>query len=148
MEQLATRGAGGAGDLCVSSPLGSPYIGVQGAWCTGLVGGESNLDSKPPRTSTRTPSIMGIGESYSKEDSSPLWRPHLLAGQGSLGGLPPKLGGGDSGWYCPEPSGTFHDLLEASRTFQDLSGWFPDIPDTSGALPGPSGTSNECSGTI
>ena len=47
-------GGQGASGTCVSPPpLRSPYIGGQGGqggWCAGLGGGESNLDSKPPRT--------------------------------------------------------------------------------------------------
>ena len=66
-----------------------------------------------------------------------MWRPHLLAGQGSLGGLPPRIGAWGSGWYCLEPSGTFHDLLEASRTFWDRFGTFRTLLEHFQDLPGP-----------
>src|ERR1041385_348720 len=88
---------------------------------------------------------MGIGNSTWRRIPLSLVRPHLLGGQENLGGLPPKARGAGE-WVVL--LGTFHDLLEASRTFRDILGLFWDIPDTSGALPGPSETVLGRSGAI
>src|ERR1043165_7776501 len=136
----------------LAAPLAPPphYIGGQGAVLVDLGGVESLWDSYsqresfPPGNPPRGRMAILLGLAFLPYFPPPApWTTW-----GSLGGFPPRLGAWGSEWYCPEPSVTFHDLLEASRTFRDISGSFWDIPDTSGALPGPSGTSNECSGAI
>ena len=61
-------------------------------------------------------------------------RPHHLAGQGSLGDLPPKARGAGQWVVLP---GTFHDLLEASRSFRDRFGTFGTLMEHFHELLGP-----------
>ena len=95
---------------------------------------------RSPATPRRIAILLGVG-------FPPPWcAPTSWLARASPGVLPPKLGGGRSRWYSPEPSGTFHDLPEVFGTsrdgfgtfqnllehFQDLQGPLTDVPEPYG----------------
>src|ERR1041384_3460885 len=82
----------GLGDKLCCTPHPSPtlYRWPRGPW--GAIRGVGS-PTWTPKPSHRKPAILESWTSHLEEDSSPLVRPHPLAGQGSLGELPPKARG-------------------------------------------------------
>src|SRR3954470_9537451 len=85
----------GLGDklCCAPPPLPSLYRWPGDPWGAIRGVGSPTWTPKPPKPSHRKPAILESWTSHLEGDSFPLVRPHPLAGQGSLGGLPPKSRG-------------------------------------------------------